>query len=310
MLANGEHPRATVLVGADRALYGTGSTGGANSAGVAFRFTNPTVLSIAPASGPAAGGTPVTIAGTLFQGLASVTIGGSVPTGIVIAPTQITADTPALSPGSLNDLVVTNPDKTIGSLRDGFFADFLDVPQGDPFHDFVESLVRNGVTAGCGSGNYCRDSSVTRAQMAVFLLKGKHGPLYAPPPCTGVFGDVACSPVPAFAADWIEQLAAEGITGGCGGGNYCPGDAVTRAQMAIFLLKGEHGSAYAPPACAGLFADVACSPVPAFAVDWIEQLYNESVTGGCGVGPLRYCPDASVTRGQMAVFIDKALLTP
>jgi hypothetical protein len=38
-------------------------------------------------------------------------------------------------------------------------------------------------------------------------------------------------------APWIEQLAAEGITGGCGGGNYCPASPVTRGQMAVFLTK-------------------------------------------------------------------------
>ena len=55
--------------------------------------------------------------------------------------------------------------------------------------------------------------------MAVFLLKAEHGADYAPPVCTGVFPDVAC---PSTFADWIEQLAAEDVTGGCGGGNYCP----------------------------------------------------------------------------------------
>ncbi|MFZ5820578.1 MAG: S-layer homology domain-containing protein, partial [Chloroflexota bacterium] len=39
-----------------------------------------------------------------------------------------------------------------------------------------------------------------------------------------------------WAADWIEQLAAEGITGGCGDGNYCPTLIVNRAQMAVFLV--------------------------------------------------------------------------
>jgi hypothetical protein len=38
------------------------------------------------------------------------------------------------------------------------------------------------------------------------------------------------------AVAWIEQLAAEGITSGCGGGTYCPEDSVTRAQMAVFLV--------------------------------------------------------------------------
>ena len=37
--------------------------------------------------------------------------------------------------------------------------------------------------------------------------------------------------------DRIEALAAEGITGGCGAGNYCPSDPVTRGQMAVFLVR-------------------------------------------------------------------------
>jgi hypothetical protein len=73
--------------------------------------------------------------------------------------------------------------------------------------------------------------------------------------------------------------------------------------MAVFLLKTKYGSSYVPPACAGIFGDVACPGAPA--VDFIERLYNESITGGCQVSPLFYCPDASSTRGQMAVFIVK-----
>jgi hypothetical protein len=69
--------------------------------------------------------------------------------------------------------------------------------------------------------------------MSVFLLRGVHGPTYSPPPASGTaFGDV---PASAFAAAWIEQLAAEGITGGCGGGLFCPSAACTRGQMAVFL---------------------------------------------------------------------------
>jgi hypothetical protein len=133
--------------------------------------------------------------------------------------------------------------------------------------------------------------------MAVFLLKAKHGSLYVPPPCTGIFPDVSCgSPF----APWIEQLFHEGITGGCGGGNYCPNNPVTRQQMAVFLLKSEHGSTYVPPTCHGIFGDVAC---PSTFADWIEQLFAESVTGGCGGG--NYCPGNPNTRGQMAVFITK-----
>jgi hypothetical protein len=47
-----------------------------------------------------------------------------------------------------------------------------------------------------------------------------------------VFDDV---PMGYWAAAWIEALASEGITAGCGGGNYCPDAPVSRAQMAVFL---------------------------------------------------------------------------
>jgi S-layer homology domain len=140
---------------------------------------------------------------------------------------------------------------------------------------------------------------VTRAQMAVFLMKSKLGATEIPPPATGaVYADVpASNPF----APWIEQLAAFGITGGCGGGNYCPNNPVTRAQMAVFLLKSQHGSAYTPPPCTGVFPDVECTPTAAFAVNWIEQLHAEGITSGCGGG--NYCPNSPNTRGQMAVFL-------
>ena len=69
--------------------------------------------------------------------------------------------------------------------------------------------------------------------MAVFLLVAEHGSGWVPPPPTGsVFGDVAAGH---WAGAYIEGLAAEGITSGCGGGNYCPDGPVSRAEMAVFL---------------------------------------------------------------------------
>ena len=70
--------------------------------------------------------------------------------------------------------------------------------------------------------------------------------------------------------------------------------------MAVFLLKAKYGSAYVPPTCTGTFDDVACPG--AFAVDFIEQLAEEEITGGCGTNPPLYCPLNNNTRGQMAVF--------
>lgn len=57
-------------------------------------------------------------------------------------------------------------------------ATFADVPVGTPFHRFVEALVASGITGGCGGGNYCPETPVTRGQMAVFIAAalGLHFP--------------------------------------------------------------------------------------------------------------------------------------
>ncbi|HEX6900073.1 MAG TPA: PQQ-dependent sugar dehydrogenase [Thermoanaerobaculia bacterium] len=173
---------------------------------------------------------------------------------------------------------------------------FADVPPTHFAWAFVESVYGAAITGGCGGDNYCPETEITRAQMAVFLLTAKHGPGYVPPPATGtVFNDV---PAGSFAAAYIEQLFAEGIATGCGGGNYCPDSPVTREQMAVFLLSAKEGAGYTPPACTPLFADVPCSS--SFA-PWVDELSRRGITSGCGGG--NYCPSLSVTRGQMAVFL-------
>ena len=226
-------------------------------------------------------------------------IGGLPPTSVaVVSSTRITLKTPLLPAGTLNDVAVMNPGSPIGTLPDGFLADFLDVPGSNLFHADIERVFRDGIAAGCGAGLFCPVSLVTRAQQAVFLLKGKFGEDYQPPPATGtVFADV---PASAFAAAWIEALAAQGISGGCGGNKYCPNAPISRAQMAVLLLKAAHGSAYVPPAPTGIFPDV---PPGSFAAAWIEQLYNEGITAGCTGG--NYCPNAATPRQQMATFLVK-----
>lgn len=117
-------------------------------------------------------------------------------------------------------------------------ASFTDVPFGSFAFDWIEKLKEDGITTGCQANppQYCPESPVTRAQMAIFLMRMKYGASWTPPDLnegTG-FLDV---PAEHWAAAWIKALAAQGITAGCGGGNYCPEQAVTRAQMAVFLVR-------------------------------------------------------------------------
>jgi Tol biopolymer transport system component len=204
------------------------------------------------------------------------------------------------------------PEDTNGVLSDIFRAlagtTFADVPSTYWAWGFIERLYNAGITGGCGASplTYCPDATVTRAQMAIFLLRGMHGSSYSPPAVGGStgFNDVAPTD---FAAAWIKQLALEGITGGCGPSLYCPNATVTRAQMAIFLLRGEHGSAYVPPDVGAStdFNDVAPTD---FAAAWIKQLAAEGITGGCA--PSLYCPAGSVTRAEMEIFLVRAFSLP
>jgi len=115
---------------------------------------------------------------------------------------------------------------------------FADVPkvingQPNPFYGFIDRMRALGITSGCGGGNYCPGSNVTREQMAAFIIRalGNLDPSKSVPQR---FGDVP--PTNDFYG-FIDQMGALGITLGCGGGNYCPKDAVTRGQMAAFLVR-------------------------------------------------------------------------
>jgi len=109
----------------------------------------------------------------------------------------------------------------------------------------------------------------------------------------------------------IEAFYNAGITTGCGVSplRFCPDNTVTRAAMAVFLLRAKYGAAYEPPAATHTFSDL---PVVGkeWQEAWVDQFYLEGITSGCGVSPLRYCPENAVTRAAMAVFILRTLEGP
>lgn len=99
----------------------------------------------------------------------------------------------------------------------------------------------------------------------------------------------------------IGKLSARGVTLGCGGGNYCPDDPVTREQMAAFIMRalGEFGPPTPP---SQRFFDVAPSNM---FYAFVERLAVLQITLGCGDG--NYCPADPVKREQMAAFLIRAL---
>ncbi len=215
--------------------------------------------------------------------------------------TDPTATMAASLPNDSRGAALAATDRTCASYA---YHTFLDVPFNYWSWKFIEAIDNRGVPGSCGGGNYCPTASMTRGDMAIFLLKAKEGGAYFPPACTTpLFNDVPCS---SGYAIWVNELARRGVTAGCGGGNYCPSGSVTRAEMAVFLLSTLRGAGYQPPACTvPRFLDVPCSSP--FAT-WINEMAALGITAGCGGG--NYCPATAVLRDQMAVFITQTFALP
>ena len=227
-------------------------------------------------------------------------------------PVTVTFDSAGLLPGlRLRSLVFTTdtPDPVIPVPVD-LTVLFSDVPQDSFAWNFIYGAAGAGVMPGCAPQaplfDFCPNAVVTRRSMAGFIERAVHGALTPPPVYLGEFNDVLLG---SFNSDFIQGLVDDRITVGCSAAPplYCPDVPVTRAQAAVFIWRGQHGPK-PPPACTppGTFADVPCPD--GFAVDYIEGIYNEKITVGCGSG--NYCPDASITNAQMAVFLVRAFDIP
>jgi hypothetical protein len=175
-------------------------------------------------------------------------------------------------------------------------AAFTDVPESHPFYTFIGKLSARSVTLGCNTGLYCPDDVVTRQQMAAFIIRAL-GDFNPPEPAMQRFDDVPpANPFYRF----IDQMAIRQITLGCTPTMYCPLDVVTRQQMAAFIVRAL-GEPNPPAPFVQRFTDV---PVSSFFSRFIERMAVRRITLGCAAN--MYCPEDSVTRGQMAAFLVRA----
>jgi hypothetical protein len=175
-------------------------------------------------------------------------------------------------------------------------AAFLDVSPSDMFYREIGKLSARGVTLGCGGGSYCQAGPVTREQMAAFIIRAL-GEFSPPLPGMQRFVDVPPSNV---FYNFIDRLAELEITLGCGGGNYCPNDPVTREQMAAFLMRAL-GEFDPPPPPSQRYVDV---PPTNIFYNFIDRMAIRGITLGCSGNS--YCPGGMVTRNQMAAFLVRA----
>ena len=99
----------------------------------------------------------------------------------------------------------------------------------------------------------------------------------------------------------VAALWEAGITSGCGPWTFCPGESVSRGEAAAFLVRAL---GLAPQAAPADYADVAVSP---FAGE-IGALVAAGISDGCTAGA--FCPEANVTRGQVATMLSRSLDLP
>jgi hypothetical protein len=162
---------------------------------------------------------------------------------------------------------------------------------GNPFRLNIIWLYHEGITGGCTSTLFCPKDAVTREQMASFLARA----LNLPATNQNFFTDDDTS----IHHGAINRLAAAGITGGCAPNQFCPKDLVTRAQMASFLARALK----LPATNQNFFTDDNNS----IHEGAINRLAAAGITGGCHPTIAWFCPGLSVTREQMAAFLDRGI---
>ena len=165
----------------------------------------------------------------------------------------------------------------------------------------IETIAGWGITLGCGDNRYCPDQTITRSQMAAFLYRAVTRQSGTPAPATRtVLNDVSEDAWYRAFVDWAISAGVMRAFDGL----FDPGGVVTRADMAEMMVAAFTNvePADAPQ---GVFTDMTGQTDEVIRA--AEGLRTAQVTLGCSVSPLRFCPDQSVTRAQMASFFARAL---
>jgi hypothetical protein len=233
-----------------------------------------------------AGGT-----GTVTYGWTAFFQGNAVATGSQVA-FEFTPDEPGMYivRALVGDEQGQNPAEFIE------FTVMSDVSESTFAMDIIW-LANEGITRGCNPDGteFCPDELVSRGQMAAFLVR------FLVLDDSGDGNRFIDDDGSTFEAD-IAKLASAEITAGCNppdNDKFCPNAAVSRGQMAAFLVRAlgltDNGGG-------NTFIDDNGSPFE----DDIAKLATSGITRGCNADGSRFCPEQSVTRGQMAALLHRA----
>jgi Cysteine-rich secretory protein family/S-layer homology domain len=166
----------------------------------------------------------------------------------------------------------------------GGFTDIAD----SKFRDDIVWLAGEGITTGCSDTRFCPTRLVYRDQMATFLTRAMGLPAASKDHFKDDDGNTH--------QDRINRIADAKVTRGCDTRRFCPGNEVTRGQMASFIAR----ALALPSTSRDYFTDDDWSAHE----DAINRMAAAGITYGCG--EKRFCPRVSVNREQMAAFLRRA----
>ncbi|MFP4235844.1 MAG: S-layer homology domain-containing protein [Nitriliruptoraceae bacterium] len=178
--------------------------------------------------------------------------------------------------------------------------EFDDVREWTTHEHAIDCLAWWGISIGDTSGRYQPQQPVTRGQIATFLdrtLTVAGSPL--PATSTPVYTDI---PAGHTHADAIHRLGTAGILRPATGTRYQPTAALTRDDMAVFLVAAwQHITGQELPTPTRTFVDLAGHPDRTV----IETAAALGFTNGTTADT--YAPDGAVTRDRMASFLTRLL---
>jgi hypothetical protein len=180
---------------------------------------------------------------------------------------------------------------------------FSDVPSDYWAYDYIIDIYDAGITTGCAQDDpntpenerrYCPEDSVTRGQMAAFIIRAKYGENFSYT-TTPYFTDV---PSTHTFFKYVQKLRDDGIT--AVSGTYAVDSYVTRGQMAAFIIRAKFGENFSYT-LTPYFTDVLATHN---FFKYVQKLKDEGITAVTGT----YGVDNIITRAQMAAFLSRAFL--
>jgi hypothetical protein len=180
---------------------------------------------------------------------------------------------------------------------------FSDIPYRYWAEDYITAIYNIEITIGCTQDDpntpenerrYCPEDSVTRGQMAAFIIRAKYGEDFSYT-TTPYFTDV---PSTHTFFKYVQKMKDEGLT--VVSGIYMVDEPVTRGQMAAFIIRAKYGENFSYTQTP-YFNDV---PSTHNFFKYVQKMKDEGITAVTG----NYGVDNIVNRAQMAAFLARAFL--